>query len=376
MATEEKNAAAPAMVDAGVSAPDPALIDSNDDMYDLPAELEGNELLPRALRILSTICAPYWKANDRAIQLQKTHRRITNFALCFATLAVGLAIVQLSILPTLGEEGKKLLAGIEFFAALFALIFVTWGIRLAVQKHWLLERHKAERLRFLKYQSILHLLPAARVDPSLKDWTQIASRKASIILKLEESDLERYLEENHDLTADEKALSFVASGGDLNEILDYYQRKRLEPQVGYFFKKAHSTLQNDWITRLLPPILFLASLAAALLHFGIDFADMVLNKMRSCLPYWMEGWGIPLITAAAILPVLGAAVRTLRSANEYSRNTVRFSSMYQQLHEASKKLPELANTRAKLETLWECEESLEVEHWEWLRLMNEAEWFG
>ena len=92
---------------------------------------------------------------------------------------------------------------------------------------------------------------------------------------------------------------------------------------------------------------------------------MVLNKMRSCLPYWMRV-GIPLITAAAILPVLGAAVGTLRSANEYSRNTVRFSSMYQQLHEASKKLPELANTRAKLETLWECEESLEVEHWEWL----------
>ncbi len=53
----------------------------NDDMYDLPAGIGGRMSYFPGPADISTICAPYWKANDRAIQLQKTHRRITNFAL-------------------------------------------------------------------------------------------------------------------------------------------------------------------------------------------------------------------------------------------------------------------------------------------------------
>src|SRR5450631_1895993 len=86
----------------------------HDDMFDLPEELQGNTLLPRALKILAGVCAPYWLANDQAILLQDKHRHITRYALIFATLAVSLAILQLPFLGMLQEPRDLIFPGLEF----------------------------------------------------------------------------------------------------------------------------------------------------------------------------------------------------------------------------------------------------------------------
>ena len=82
-----------------------------------------------------------------------------------------------------------------------------------------------------------------------------------------------------------------------------------------------------------------------------------------------------LITLAALLPVFVAAIRTHRSAHEYSRNAVRFSAIRDELKDYQTTLKYPGSTR-QLRALWHCEERLEYEHLEWLRLMAEAEWYG
>src|SRR5277367_4309355 len=103
MATGETQPNAPANTTPGAPPCASAYNYRHDDMFDLPEELQGNTLLPRALKILVEVCAPYWQANDQAILLQDKHRHITRYALIFATLAVSLAILQLPFLGKLEE---------------------------------------------------------------------------------------------------------------------------------------------------------------------------------------------------------------------------------------------------------------------------------
>jgi hypothetical protein len=399
MAIEETTDATHPGSNPGAPSPFPAFVDTTDDMYDLPEDLEGDGLLPRALTILTKICAPYWKTDQEAIEMQRKHHHITNRALISATIAVTVAILQLPILFLVRQSAKAItdaasstaaavdaakhqvmyvrytFALIEVIAASCALYYVIRGISLAVQKHWLLERHKSERLRFLKFRSLLKLLTVAG-DPDLKHWTKETAQDAYDIMAMEESDVDQWIHEHDGATTEHRTLSSAVSESDINDILSYYKRKRLDRQVRYFYKKANTTLEDDWITKLLPPILFLASLGFALLHFAMDGFE-VLRHLRTP----MEDSGPTVITvviigAAALLPVWGAAVRTHRSANEYSRNTVRFSSMYRALKETSDILHQLPSNRARFERTWISEQSLEDEHRQWLSLMKEAEWFG
>jgi hypothetical protein len=351
-------------------------IDQEDDMYDSPEDMEGTSLLPRALKILSVICCPYWEANHHAKILQDKHRVITQRALIAATLAVTFAILQLPYLGRLTGWAEIAVPFVEFLAALGALIFVGWGLKLAVQKHWLLERHKAERFRFLKYRSLLGLITKTKNDPELKAWTRSAQLVATSIQHMKEPDLQQWMKEHYPIAKDDNSLRSVVDESDASEILAYYKQKRLDSQVNYFFKKSEITLKDDWFTKMLPPILFMASLFMALLHFGIDLTDLLIGKLTKTDVTWGKGYAIYIITAAALLPVLGAAIRTHRSAHEYSRNTLRFSAVYQELRDASEVFQALPDITARLRKLWESEEAIEEEHREWLRLMDEAEWYG
>ena len=383
-ASETQNSASAMPVPGG---PPSGYIDNNDDMYDSPEELQGDALLPRALRLLSEISAPYWRANHEAMILQARHRHITSRALFAATAAVVLAIIQLPILKRL-EGWGEIVPLIEAVAVGLAFYYVSKGIKQAVQKHWLLERHQAERFRFLKYRRLLALITETKDDPGLKHWKQVACRKASNILKMKEPDVQQWMREFYRQSKDDKSLLSIVSESDFNDILDFYRHKRLDRQVRYLCQKSASTGTDDSYTRFWPPFLFLVSLVFALIHFGIDIVDASARfaEERTCLLIfgWIESHGISwakehsvwFITGAALLPVVIAAIRTHRSANEYSRNTLRFSSMYVELRAKSDQLAVSQDSTAKLRILWEIEESLESEHRDWLRLMEEAEWYG
>ena len=98
----------------------------------------------------------------------------------------------------------------------------------------------------------------------------------------------------------------------------------------------------------------------------------------------MHTISIILIALAASFPVIGAGIRTLRSAHEFAR----LASLYRAKHNALKRISDTLdeimnekNRRAKQDRAgvahpWQCEQFMEDEHYEWLRLMLEAEWYG
>jgi hypothetical protein len=350
-------------------------VEEDDDMFESLENLTGDRLLSRALRILDKVCHPYWKANHEAMRLQKWHKLITKCALWTATGAVVLAILQL---PGLHNEGfsEKILPIIEGIAALAAVVFVTWGIRLAVQKEWLLERHKAESFRILKYQSLLSLVTNPKDDLGLEGWARSASLQAKKIIKLKESDMERRCMEYSSSVRRKDSLHPAVDERDFREILAHYKEKRLDPQVAYFSRKSGEMQRGDSNTKLLPPLLFLLSLAAALLHFGTDIFVKAWNYFRHQNQTWGEGAAIYLITIAALFPVVSSAIRTHRLAHEYSRNYIRFQAKYFRLREVADAFPDMPDNIVRLKRLWDMEDELEEEHYQWLLLMLDAEWYG
>jgi hypothetical protein len=355
-------------------------IDTQDDMYDSPGELEGNGLLPQMLRYLQMeVCEPYWPSNEDAIRFQAKHQWITTWALWTGTAAVTAAIAQLIAFKTTQHETLKMvLAGLEFLAAFGAGIFVVRGVKQAIQKKWLLERHKAERLRFLKYRSLLEAVTNANLGDDLRNWKLGVRREADTIRWLDEDEMIRWLKENRRVKKDDESMTPAVGNEDLNDIMEYYKRKRLEEQIKYLFRKSQRTSASDSLTKFVPPVFFVLSIACAVSHMVVD---VVFGRIwpQTAPPgdmIWSDKLGLGLIIAAAVLPVWGAAVRTHRSANEFSRNTVRFKAVYHELCEFAGHLVPGAEATAKLRWLWRSEEELENEHREWLRLMDEAEWYG
>jgi hypothetical protein len=85
---------------------------------------------------------------------------------------------------------------------------------------------------------------------------------------------------------------------------------------------------------------------------------------------------LSLLMLAACLPIIGGAIRLLRTAHEFGRNTLRFRATSNELKQLLDRLQKEADPRAKLEILHKTERALQAERREWLRLMIEAEWFG
>jgi hypothetical protein len=361
--------------DASPAEPSDKNVNTKDDMYDGSWEMEGGSLLAQALQVLQKeVSGQYWTRDSKAIRLQKEHRWITRVALFFGTGAVSLAILQLPLSRLNWVFLNKVLPWIEFFCAVLAAISVGYGLYLAIQKHWLLERHKAERLRFLKYRSILNLATDGELHSNMKKWAQEVKSQAREICEIEEDELKLWWEESP--TSSDVEAEPVASRAEFEEIIKYYKKKRLEQQVLYLFKKTEKARASDSFTKYFPPALFLASIACAVSHLLLSTFVAPWLERHGIGTEWEKPTSIVLITLAALLPALGAAVRTHRSANEFSRNTVRFNAAHMALKDNLTILNAQVEPGAKLRALLRSEAVLENEHRDWLRLMDEAEWFG
>ena len=264
----------------------------------------------------------------------------------------------------------------EFLASLAAALSVFWGLKSALHHHWLLERHKAEQLRLLKYHSLLELAESS-VSPELREWKDRLRHSIQQIERLEGSHLRKWLGENRSSREPARPGKSRLSDKYVKGLVEYYRRRRLDAQIAYFLGKAESEHERDWVTRLLPPLFFLVGIGFACAHFTLDLVITLLEKRHMVAsPDWQHSVSIILIEAAAICPVLGSAIRTYRSAHESSRNTIRFRAAFIELERLSERLQMETDPAAILGHLRRCEEILEVEHRDWLQLMTEAEWFG
>lgn len=350
-------------------------VDHRDDMYEPEEALQGESLLPAGLRVLEKyVIQPYWCCNWQALEQQKKHQRITRWALLTGMLAVVLAILQFASDEFSWYLVEQSLAVAEAFCAVAAGILVITGLVQAIQQEWLLQRHKAERFRLLKYGAMLDLAKAGGEKAGLQHWSEKVKSDAEDILNIEREEMDRWANEGPRSPlrggAAEKDKHEVAS--EFEQIVECYRNKRLEKQLNYFFGRAEKALKSDSATKYLPPVLFALSLSFAIAHALIHGALLI--------GHWEVWWEKPLtvilITLAAVLPVVGATIRTHRSANEFGRNTVRFRSVYQKLLQVEDSFSYEMEPAARLALLKQAEQTLEDEHCEWLRLMDEAEWYG
>jgi hypothetical protein len=338
---------------------------SDFDMNDTEDDLERWKVLAGPLGTCRSVLWDAFREADAAAQKhQGRHRWLTLAAAVAGTSAVLFAIVQLGYRPL------RDLAGLEWpemLAVAIALIALAVGLYSSLQINWLLERHKAERLRLAKFRFL--------VDP--RHWRREGPAVSSEVEALLRADVERIRNlKERDLRAWSEVEDFPAPPAPANPeeldrdaiavLLGYYRVKRAVFQKEFFRRRARRHKLLDKITRPVSLVLFLVSVLAVSIHFGIDILEGEPGLSRPSRFF---------IVLAAALPVLGWISRTLRTAFEFARNTSRYRAKRAALHHLTRILDNPDDPRTKLPSLWESETLLEYEHHEWCRLMIEAEWF-
>jgi hypothetical protein len=159
----------------------------------------------------------------------------------------------------------------------------------------------------------------------------------------------------------------------LKTVVEYYQKKRLSTQITFFKKRARKFGWINTYTAWFPNFCFIASVFCAFGHFFIDFFLPSENSFLSFSSLF-------LLLLTLLFPIFAIGVRTLRSSIEVSRSAALFQSKRNALENFNLQLnEELSKETIQwsdiLKILWQCENFFENENQEWLRIMNDAEWF-
>ncbi|MGH7707709.1 MAG: hypothetical protein ACREM8_04530 [Vulcanimicrobiaceae bacterium] len=338
-----------------------------DDLFDRPGELPTSPTLRRAIETIGRQTHDAYRTADAAaLSCQTLHRAILIGAAVFGGVSVIVAIVELVF--NLGTVG--LVTGIEIASASLALIIVLVGTIVASQRRWYLERHRAERLRLLKYASLLDLMQTVDDEPSFAAWEHRLQSAVRKIRELRHYDMHAWSEDQDLPNPPLPTARCRLDAGSARELFDYYRERRLEFQMRYFQHKALQYDALDSPLRYLLPALFFTSVLLVFVHFIVGAIDQQHPGMQ------LAKVALVVIAVSLICPVVAGAIRILRSANEFARNTIRFRSKISTLQILLDRMKESEHPATIMRDIWLGEQVLEGEHREWLRLMIEAEWFG
>jgi len=344
-------------------------MEQDDEMYDSPSDMPSGQPLRDALMLCrNTVEVDYHKADASALRHQRYHRLVTVIAAIFGTTAVLLAIVQLSGL----FKGAWLLQ-VSGIAVALALIAVILGLVSSQRLNWLLERHRAERYRLLKFRFLIAPALWSGGKEKAKAWTNQFIDEVANIRALNRQALRLWIDEDEVPQAPTPLPHSKTDKNIIRELIEYYQKKRLGVQMDYFARRAFRNVRVHRYTWFLPPLFFFFSVLAALGHFVYNIAtsahDLQANAATS-------NFIVLFVVLAAAFPVIGAGIRSLRTAYEFARNNSRFRAKHVALSRLAERLRQENDPEALFRDLWSCEQILESEHREWLRLMIEGEWFG
>lgn len=342
------------------------------DMVDSGEDLERWSKLEPFLRDCEeTVGRAYRDADSASMRYRAEHKVLVFTAAVGGMLAVLFAIAQLARLHV-SWVGVG-----EAIAAFVAVVAVFFGIRAALSKRWILEREKAERLRFLKFRFLSSPeLWSDSTSEARRDWLRSRMERLDIVDK---EMLERWAEREGEVLEDEpSAAPADVDGAVLADLVDYYREKRLLYQRRYFENQAERRRLWETFTWVAPIAFFFASVLAALGHFVYDLVKELIVESAHVEPAHPEpdAVSLALILLAACLPVVGAAVRTLRGAHEFGRNSLRFRATSRELGQLADDLRGDPGPQEALRVLQRAEQVLEAERREWLRLMIDAEWYG
>ena len=336
-----------------------------DEMREPEGDLARTTPLGDYLRFCHLEMLPVFEeADQKALANQSRHRALARRAAVAGTLAILLALAQSAADGRLAEPIPLVLLVLEGVAVLGAAFFVAAGLLAYRQEEWLLWRTKAERLRLAKFRFL--------IDPETWTGARWDGLRAEIeeIGKLAHSDLARLASREEVPVLPAMEACSAVSPTALEEVLTYYQTRRLASQLAYFERAASRDSRRFFSNPRLLPLVFFASVLGVLLHVVFQTASLTLE--RSALGLLAACF----ITFSAVLPAIWTGIRTYRSANEFARNTARSAARRSALLELSRRLAGAHSPFAAFQALTVCEFVLAADQQEWLRLMLEAEWYG
>jgi RyR domain/SMODS and SLOG-associating 2TM effector domain 1 len=322
-----------------------------DDMHDVGASLPNDAKLREELQLCQQFIVPNFDRADANARLYGLVQRVTTvISAVFGTLAVLLAIWEMSRLVP-----RPWSASAEFVAVMLAAISIFFGVFAQLHERWRIERHKSERYRLLKFRRISALIPGAHdSEPSIDEASDQISR-------LDREQVHEWMREESVPEERQNSEGADKRNDPVDAVVSYYLRNRLEGQRQYFANRARRHGAWDKRLRRLPTVLFLGSVLAALLHFATEHRDT-------------GGFADWMLFLAAGLPAIEAGVRALRSGFEFARNTSRFEAAAASLAKLAQRLRNERKPEVIYRALVACEDLLEREHREWLRLMSDPEW--
>lgn len=351
--------------------------------FDIDDKVEAPVLAPlphlkAALDFLkTTLDDPYTAADESAQRHQKQHRRLATWAIFAGSGAVALAIIQLGLgrlLEIWHITGWSWLpAALEIIAVVAGYIAVRTGRKAKHDDNWFVERHRAERLRMLKFRSL-----GSRIlwCDSLEEWQKwVNGQKAEIekITSLKQVEDSLSHDEQAEPVEDSASLC-IQSPSEIRALAIYYRWKRVEFQANYFERQSQkfSKLSERWQGWGLK--LFFGSIIAVFIHVAFDF--MVKIPALHGAHDFLHAGAITSLTIAALLPVVNLCIRAWQGAFEHSRSAALFDAKHHALKKSSMDVDKTKdNLNDTMHHIAHIEHFLSNEHREWLRLMLETEWF-
>lgn len=349
---------------------------SSFDMNDEPDQAYINQvpLLKYATEYLNArILPPYRTADKAASSDQRIHRILARVAIVTGGSSIVLAVIQLALKTTAPTATDSVWAEVikasEALAVLFGVIAVSVGLYAKFEHKWLTERHKAERLRMLKFRAL------GRADfwsGDTQRWEAWVDEEIAEISKIE--DVEEIREWTSKGRAEPELIvppTRTAEPVDA-DIATYYRRKRVEFQSNYFLRQSerlgrHSPMLNK------PGVwLFLGSVVAVLVHFGADYIELQRHDKHE--PLW-EQIAIWALACAVVLPIVSLCIRAWIGAFEFARSAHLFRAKHNALKLSSENMKSETAFTDTMRHVANVEYFMEHEHREWLRLVMSAEWF-
>jgi hypothetical protein len=316
------------------------------------------------------------EADSRALDAQTEYVRVTNKAAGMGLFALLLALFQ----EFFGKSDDPFLRWVTFAVEVLytgsVLVVVLRAVSSKKKEEWLSERFKAERLRLLKFKLLIDPRLWSRDGKGLPRTAGLLETMHHEIVNQPDEILPAFTKSDAlpDLPRSPNCEAVDPSA--LERLLEYYRRKRLVPQRVYFegkVRKKKGGTENE----ALSPIFFFTGIALALFYLILEFAT---HAVKSDLA---EGIGRVLLFLSFAFPLGWAAIRTVRSAHELSRNRLRSSARQADLV----KIENALNTETLAEKeKWDrtlifgylnmSEGVLAADQHEWVRLMINAEWYG
>jgi len=341
------------------------------DMRDPPRWLKSATLGP-VLRLCDSVLGPpFLDADADALESQTSHRHITTAAAVGGLLAILIALARF-VLRAEHEPGAAW-TYVEALAMLAALVAVLFALRAAMHQGWIRDRHRAELIRALKFRLITEPIRWASGPTQLENAENWLKDELRRIRTLTRGDVTVWARSERAPRPPTLPVAHKLASPVLRDLVRYYLERRLRFQKGHFASRGRP---RGFVPRFLGNVgqyLFMLIGVAVLLHFGLD-------KLGQHLPTALRGpaetispW---ILLAAAFLPALAATIRALRLANEVDHNRDWARAKEIALRGMIAALTADHSQEGILTHLWSCEQVLEWDHREWVRLMTEAEWFG